>query len=510
MDHARSRGRLGQAALTCGLIAALAAPSQVAAFPGAAVSSGAAALSAGHSQVVHVNADAKEGRKRIIDGVKAFEKQQYDKAIERFSAALRSGGLASQDMAKAMYFRGQAYEKSGKAAEAIADLTSAIWLKDGLSETERKTAETMRAKAYQSVGIQASAPVTSSAATPAPVVVQAPAQALSKPATVARAAPAPSAPPPAFTTRVAKAPAPAPRTVAKAAPAVSKPVPAFTTRTTQAPVRAAPKPVIQPFSTKVANAPRIPAAVAQAPAPGAFSTQVKAAPAAPTQTAAVTQPSAGSSGSGSGFFGSISNFFSGGLSGGSSTSTAAHSPAAPASTGATSATSSWSTSDKRTSDGAPLTAARNPVGQASPLPPAAPSAATPSYPAVAASATVAPAQTAAAKPIVTAALTPEQPVTAVEDGTAGKPVAEDTLGRQVLVQVAAVRSRAEAERVVQRLVRSHSSDLGSRRPRIAEAVYGSMGTFYRVQVGPFDGDASTQGMCNALRSSGYDCLITTR
>ena len=44
---------------------------------------------------------------------------------------LQSGGLPSSKMARALHYRGLAYKKSGKPAQAIADLTSALWLKGG-------------------------------------------------------------------------------------------------------------------------------------------------------------------------------------------------------------------------------------------------------------------------------------------------------------------------------------------------------------------------------------------
>ncbi len=48
------------------------------------------------------------------------------------TAAISGGGLASQQMAQALYYRGLAYRKKGKPGLAIPDLTSAVWLKDGL------------------------------------------------------------------------------------------------------------------------------------------------------------------------------------------------------------------------------------------------------------------------------------------------------------------------------------------------------------------------------------------
>ncbi len=496
MDQGRTAKRGGLTAFSCGLVASLGlASSSADAFPAAGVASHADRVSAAvGSQVVRVDADAKAGRKRIVDGVKAFEKNQYDKAIASFSAALRSGGLASQDMAKAMYFRGRAYEKANRPAEAIADLTSAIWLKDGLSEAERKDAEALRAKAYQSVGIAATpaARAPSSGGSSAPsAVARAPA---APPATVARSAPVQPAAPQAFTTRVAKAPP----------PAAAAPVPAFSTRTTQAPRAPQPQlpqaqppraPAIAPFSTTVANAPPPPAASKPA-VPGSFATQVRPAEAAaPTRTAAA--PPSSDSSSGTNLFSSIGSFFSGGLSGGSSsTAKPPASTASTAATGASTAVSGWSNAGPAvTGANAPLTAPRAAIAPSAPLPAASPPAAQVAAP--------------SSQPMVTAAL-PREQAPAVESAPITRPQSEASANREVLVQVAAVRSRAEAERVAQRLVRNHGSDLGSRRPQIAEAVYGSMGTFYRVQVGPFAGDSETGDLCRALRGSGYDCLITPR
>ena len=50
----------------------------------------------------------------------------------RFDAALRGGALNPQQVARALYYRGLVYRKDGKPGLAISDLTSAIWLKDGL------------------------------------------------------------------------------------------------------------------------------------------------------------------------------------------------------------------------------------------------------------------------------------------------------------------------------------------------------------------------------------------
>ena len=56
-------------------------------------------------------------------------------------------------MAKALLYRGIAYRQQKKPAQAIADLTSALWLKGGLGETDRDDALKQRTSAYQEAGL---------------------------------------------------------------------------------------------------------------------------------------------------------------------------------------------------------------------------------------------------------------------------------------------------------------------------------------------------------------------
>jgi hypothetical protein len=56
-------------------------------------------------------------------------------------------------MAKALALRGEAHRKQGKPAQAIADLQSALWLKGGLSDSERTIAMASRAAAYRDAGL---------------------------------------------------------------------------------------------------------------------------------------------------------------------------------------------------------------------------------------------------------------------------------------------------------------------------------------------------------------------
>jgi len=61
--------------------------------------------------------------------------------------------------------------------------------------------------------------------------------------------------------------------------------------------------------------------------------------------------------------------------------------------------------------------------------------------------------------------------------------------------------------VVLKLRQRHAAKIGARRPVIREKVYGNMGTFYQVNVGPFAKSAETAQICAAFKADGFDCLI---
>jgi cell division protein FtsN len=83
-------------------------------------------------------------------------------------------------------------------------------------------------------------------------------------------------------------------------------------------------------------------------------------------------------------------------------------------------------------------------------------------------------------------------------------------GGKYKLQVAAVRSRDEAERLAQTLHSYPAVRDGIVSAEIDEAVIGSMGTFYRVRLGPY-ADASEPGqLCKTLKPQGFDCLVVTQ
>lgn len=132
-----------------------------------------------------------------------------------------------------------------------------------------------------------------------------------------------------------------------------------------------------------------------------------------------------------------------------------------------------------------------------------PAAAVSSWSSGTAVSTGAPAKAAAKSQRTAALATPAAPV-----ADAAPAVAAPAQGKFKL-QVAAVRSRAEAEALAARVVKEHGGKLGNRAPVIEEAVFGNMGTFYRVNVGPYASAAEPDGVCKSLRTSGFDCLVAT-
>jgi hypothetical protein len=166
---------------------------------GCAVAVVAAPMSANAQSVPKAPAAASKpaatGVKSYESGAKAFEAGKFTSAISSLSNALSLGGLSSQQMAKALYYRGVAYRKTGKNAQAISDLTSAVWLKNGLSDADRAAAMENRQGAYQEAGLGTATPIgtppldaPATAAAPLPPAGQAPAT----PASVAATAPAPA------------------------------------------------------------------------------------------------------------------------------------------------------------------------------------------------------------------------------------------------------------------------------------------------------------------------------
>lgn len=92
-------------------------------------------------------------QQQIDQGVASLQAGKVDLAVQQLSTALTGGSLPPNLMAKAYYQRGIAYRKQTKPALAISDLTSALWLKGGLNDTERSDALQNRSAAYRDAGL---------------------------------------------------------------------------------------------------------------------------------------------------------------------------------------------------------------------------------------------------------------------------------------------------------------------------------------------------------------------
>jgi tetratricopeptide (TPR) repeat protein len=315
-------------------------------------------------------------------GIKAYGSGKFEEAQRAFDAAVR-GGLPSAQMPRLLYYRGLTFRKLGKPGYAVSDLTSALWLKGGLSEAERADAIKARALAYNESGVSDVPPVPQSAYAEAPKIPSTPA----------------------------------------------------TTQTAMA-------------------------------GGGGSAAPASDAPAAPT-------PSSTSSGGIGGFF---SNLFGGG-------SSSEEKPAEPPTSTASidsdnapppeSAASGWGAATEVVAHGPA------PNG---PAPKRAPEIAAPF--------------------VTQVASVDQQPPTPA-------PPAErmSAPSGKFRLQVAAVRSRSEAEALAGLLVGRHADQLGGRHPEVDESVIGSMGTFYRVRLGPYASAQEPEQLCAALRSDGFDCLV---
>jgi hypothetical protein len=344
--------------------------------------------------------DAAAAQKLVEAGIAALEAGKVDNAVSSLSSGMGSGSLPGSQMARALYYRGVAYRQQGKPALAIADLTSALWLRGGLTGGLRQEALQARAAAYREAGLP---------------------------------------------------------------------------------------------DQSAADAVRTSAA-----ATGSSDSETKSI--TPTETGAAKTASTGGAKSSvavapGGTFGGVNNIFSSLF--GSSTAAPAPAPppatAAPAPPPPASATSSWrqGTEVKQTA--------------------AAPVEVKQAVPAKAWSETTTSSITPAAPAVPATAPTPARqpaPVALRRDAPAESPVR--ATGGRYRLQVAAVRSEAEAQALAARMRERHGSEIASLRTEIDQTVVGNMGTLYRVRLGPFADANEPRALCARLKGDGLDCLIVTQ
>ena len=97
--------------------------------------------------------DPAEAQSAMEAALKLLEAGKAEAAAQALSAVLTGGNLPPAMMAKALFYRGVAYRQQKLHAQAIADLTSALWVKGGLGGSDRADALRQRTSAYQEAGL---------------------------------------------------------------------------------------------------------------------------------------------------------------------------------------------------------------------------------------------------------------------------------------------------------------------------------------------------------------------
>lgn len=105
------------------------------------------------AEAAAAKAEQASSQQSLEAGLAFYQAGRLDAAVAQISTALSGGKLPPSQMAKALYVRGSAQLKLSKFALAISDLTSALWLKGGLNETDRADAMVKRQAAYREAGL---------------------------------------------------------------------------------------------------------------------------------------------------------------------------------------------------------------------------------------------------------------------------------------------------------------------------------------------------------------------
>jgi SPOR domain len=142
------------------IICAATAGAQAQQPPTQAATQSAAEPAAAKKAVPKQTAEAKAAKKdpaqvqqTIEQAQKLLQAGKADNAVSMLSGVISGGNLPGQQMARALYVRGLAHRKMSKPALAISDLQSALWIKNGLTDTERSDALQNRAAAYRDAGL---------------------------------------------------------------------------------------------------------------------------------------------------------------------------------------------------------------------------------------------------------------------------------------------------------------------------------------------------------------------
>jgi cell division septation protein DedD len=351
--------------------------------------------------------DPGEAQRTVDHAHKLIETGKIEQAVQALSATLAAGNLPPAIMARALLLRGTAYRQQKKPAQAIADFTSALWLKGGLSESDRADGLRQRAAAYQEAGLNQAGEI-------------APAGALAREGR---------------------------------------------------PRERGPNSTAAPWSDGTTTS----------------------SPSAPATALNQEQGTAASSGGGWDLF---ANLF-----GGSGSAFAGQPAAAPVSPPPDAAR----ILNAETSTAAPPARRTQASGwgrqtqvEAERSPPRVETGA------IASKEEPPRRQVALAEPAKETAREAAKETAREAAKEAGKK------GGHLRIQIAAVRTQAEAKALATRVMREQAATLAAHEPQIDQTVMGNMGSFYRVLIGPFASAQETQGVCAKLKGAGFDCLVTAQ
>ncbi len=332
-------------------------------------------------------AQAQEGT--LSSGAATFAAGKYDSTVRQMTSVLQGDKVAPSDAAKALYFRGLAYQKLGQHTRAIADLGAAVWL--GLSPSERTVAMVNRSLAYKAAGLSNEADAELASARKSGSSGEVDNLVASNGGTSVDAGS----------------------------------ISAFATE-------------VKPEGGRTST---VASAAQQTPLPPPPRNTEAASPSSWTTTQGEASESPPSSGN------RLSRWW-GSVRGNSSEPAPAPAPAPPPQATAAAAPSSWTTQTQAT--------------------------ATP-------------------------------PETRVATASPNAPVAAAGGGNYRL-QLSPTRSEAEAM-ALWKTVAKQNQQIAALEPSIEKTDMGNLGTFYRLQIGPFPDKAESLKLCNALKRSGVDCFL---
>jgi cell division septation protein DedD len=97
--------------------------------------------------------DPAEAQRAIEAALKQLRAGRPEQAMQALSATVAGGNLPPAILAKALYVRGMVHRRQGRPAQAVSDLTGALWLRGGLGGDDRAEAIRERSAAYADAGL---------------------------------------------------------------------------------------------------------------------------------------------------------------------------------------------------------------------------------------------------------------------------------------------------------------------------------------------------------------------